>query len=154
MKKLFCAGLVVVCLVVLITGSCYAQFTARDFYGKTIYMVDLTHRSVFQMQFLETGVLQTTIVKPNVHQIGERYWSVKCGRLVIVPNRFQCPGCGNDEYFELLNDDPAERVYTVARKLIQGDVIWQRLVAFYYDQVTGYMQAVEVFDNLPARVEQ
>ena len=153
MKKIFVGILVIVCLFGFLAGKGNA-FTTRDFYGKTIYMLDITHRMVFEMQFLETGVLQTTIVRPTVHQIGERYWSVKFGRLVIIPDRSICSGNGNDEYFEILNDDTVERFYTVERKLIMTDVIWTRLVGFYYDQVTGYIQAVEAWSNLPPHAAQ
>ena len=79
---------------------------------------------------------------------------MKFGRLVIIPNRVGCPGAGNDEYFEILNDDPVERFYTVERKLIMTDVIWIRLVGFYYDHVTGYTQATEAWGNLPPHAAQ
>lgn len=142
MKRAFAAALIVVLFAVLAgCGSheenSYIGFTAEDFTGKTIYMMDAENPGKSQILTFSDKTVRVSSF-PADFGLGSLKWDVVNGRLVTTEMLVYQP---LEWQYTLFNDDASERCFTAARKRPESDSY--KIVTLYYDQNTGSAQAAE-----------
>jgi hypothetical protein len=137
---------ILIALTVFMLLGCpgeYVGFTEQDFAGKKIYLIDYEYALVLEMKFLETGIVERTIL-PDPARMNDGKWSIENGKLVIRSDPQYI------DVYTLLADDNEFRYYTVNRILLNGShESDMKINGMYYDQVTGYYQVMEAFYSLP-----
>jgi hypothetical protein len=120
------------------TTDTYIGFTAADFSGKTLYLVEQGTYS--KVECLPDGRLKAYFPDQETEfEVGA--WTMSIGKLIIVTTSTL------DTYalYTLLSDDEANQYFKTSQQWKDGSV---NTIGIFYDQVTGKSQAQDFVDRL------